>query len=101
MPTLFTKKKKGASMPTAKKKGFELYKALGSPKLLVAPMVDQSEYAWRILSRQYGADLCYTPMFHAKLFAESEKYRNEFWRTGPKDRPLIVQVVGLMLVLCQ
>ncbi|KAF9096492.1 tRNA-dihydrouridine(16/17) synthase [NAD(P)(+)]-like protein [Mortierella sp. AD031] len=79
--------------------GWELYKSIGSPKHVVAPMVDQSELAWRILSRRYAADLCYTPMFNAKLFAKEVKYRDEHWAGlkdglgggGPNDRPLIVQ----------
>lgn len=58
-------------------------------------MVDQSELAWRILSRRYGATLAYTPMFHAKMFATSEKYRRDMWSeldgSVDIDRPLVVQ----------
>lgn len=78
-----------------KLQGRALYEALGSPKRIVAPMVDQSELAWRILSRRHGADLCYTPMFHARLFGESEQYRNDQFGELDGDlkidRPLIVQ----------
>ncbi|KAF9901224.1 tRNA-dihydrouridine(16/17) synthase [NAD(P)(+)]-like protein [Linnemannia zychae] len=79
--------------------GWEFFKSIGSPKHVIAPMVDQSELAWRVLSRRYAADLCYTPMFNAKLFAKEVKYRDEHWAGlkdglgggGPNDRPLIVQ----------
>ncbi|KAF9551057.1 tRNA-dihydrouridine(16/17) synthase [NAD(P)(+)]-like protein [Mortierella hygrophila] len=79
--------------------GWEFFKFIGSPKHVIAPMVDQSELAWRVLSRRYGADLCYTPMFNAKLFAKDVKYRDEHWAGlkdglgggGPNDRPLVVQ----------
>lgn len=81
--------------PTPKLNGRELFEKIGKPKTVVAPMVDQSELAWRILSRKYGADLCYTPMFHARLFATSEAYRNDMWSPldGDEkvDRPLVVQ----------
>ena len=43
-----------------------------------APMVDQSDLPFRMLCRQYGCNLAYTPMIHAKLFQTSEKYRNTF-----------------------
>ncbi|KAF9380471.1 tRNA-dihydrouridine(16/17) synthase [NAD(P)(+)]-like protein [Mortierella sp. AD011] len=79
--------------------GWEFYKSIGSPKYIVAPMVDQSELAWRILSRRYNAQLCYTPMFNARIFSHEEKYRDEHWEGlknglgggGPNDRPLFTQ----------
>ncbi|KAN0059733.1 tRNA dihydrouridine synthase [Thecaphora frezii] len=50
---------------------WDFYRAIGSPHRVVAPMVDQSELAWRILSRRYGSDLVYTPMINAKLFVDA------------------------------
>ena len=44
--------------------------ALGSPKHVVAPMVNASEQPFRMLCRAHGADLCYTPMFHSRLFVD-------------------------------
>lgn len=82
-------------MTAEKLTGRALFEAIGRPRTVVAPMVDQSELAWRILSRRYGAELCYTPMFHARLFATDEKYRNKMWSEldgdKEKDRPLVVQ----------
>jgi len=70
------------------------FREIGSPRFVVAPMVDQSELAFRMLCRKYGAQLCYTPMFHSRLFAENEKYRIEQFQTCPEDRPLFVQFCG-------
>lgn len=54
---------------------------LGRPKLIVAPMVDNSELPFRMLCRKYGAEAAYTPMLHSRIFTESEKYRNEEFTT--------------------
>jgi len=47
-------------------------------------MVDQSEYAWQVLSRRYGPQVCYTPMINARMFADKngQRYRDEIWSTG-------------------
>ncbi|KAJ1910037.1 tRNA dihydrouridine synthase [Tieghemiomyces parasiticus] len=81
-------------VPSRKLGGFEFYeKVLKRSRYFLAPMVDQSELAWRILSRRYGAEVCYTPMIHARLFSETHNktYFAEQWQTNATDRPLIAQ----------
>jgi tRNA-dihydrouridine synthase 1 len=66
------------------------------PIYAVAPMVDQSDLPFRLQCRQYGAQLCYTPMIHAKLFVTQKSYRKKFRvrEQFPQDRPLIAQLCG-------
>ncbi|KAF2845697.1 FMN-linked oxidoreductase [Plenodomus tracheiphilus IPT5] len=62
--------------------GRAFYESIGSPKLVLAPMVEQSEFAWRLLSRSFLPAsqqqnlLAYTPMFHSKMFGKEPKYRD-------------------------
>lgn len=72
--------------------GYEFFdKVLKRPKHVTAPMVDQSFLAFRMLTRRYNADMCYTPMFHSKIFAQDATYRKKYFTTVPEDRPLVVQ----------
>lgn len=75
--------------------GRAFYESIGSPKLVLAPMVEQSEFAWRMLTRSFIPPseqsnlLCYTPMFHSKMFAEKPKYRESHFQPvkGPLPSP--------------
>ncbi|KAL2822380.1 hypothetical protein BDW59DRAFT_163805 [Aspergillus cavernicola] len=71
--------------PAHRKKlhGREFYKSLGSPKYIIAPMVDRSEFAWRMLTRSFmppeesKSILAYSPMIHARLYREDAGYRSK------------------------
>ncbi|KAL5342446.1 dihydrouridine synthase-domain-containing protein [Aspergillus crustosus] len=95
--------------------GRAFYESIGCPKYIVAPMVDRSEFAWRLLTRSFmppeesKSVLGYSPMLHARLFREMSGYRAKMFHptrasAGQKgdeslyldgnpatDRPLIVQ----------
>ncbi|KAF4694960.1 tRNA-dihydrouridine(16/17) synthase [NAD(P)(+)]-like protein [Perkinsus olseni] len=73
---------------------YDWWKSIGSPRYVTAPMVDQSELAFRMMTRKYGAQFCYTPMMHAKSFATSKKYREKNFETAPGDSPLAAQFCG-------
>ncbi|KAI4923301.1 hypothetical protein J4E85_008338 [Alternaria conjuncta] len=75
----------GAAQSNGKRRklhGRAFYESIGSPKLILAPMVEQSEFAWRLLSRSFLPEsqqkdlLAYTPMFHSKMFGEKSNYRD-------------------------
>jgi tRNA-dihydrouridine synthase 1 len=74
---------------------FEFWKEIGSPKYVCAPMVDQSECAFRILTRRYSTDLTYTPMIHSVLFNIDKTYQ-EKWLADifNEDQPTFVQFCG-------
>jgi tRNA-dihydrouridine synthase 1 len=62
---------------------------LPTHKHILAPMVGGSELSFRLLCRQYGADLAYTPMMNSEKFAVDSEYRSEIFQTNSKDRPLV------------
>jgi len=74
--------------------GWDWYHSIGCPKYFVAPMVQQSELAFRLLTREYGAQVTVTPMIHARIFLSSPKFRRSFFDYWPEDNPLIAQFCG-------
>lgn len=45
-----------------------------------------------MLTRRYGAQLCYTPMLSSNAMRQSKTYRKRNMEVCEADRPLIVQV---------
>ncbi|KAM3212696.1 hypothetical protein ACQJBY_065634 [Aegilops geniculata] len=80
-----------ASVEERVERAWAHWRRLGSPRLVVAPMVDNSELPFRMLCRRYGADAAYTPMLHSRIFSENEKHRDMEFTTCKEDRPLFVQ----------
>lgn len=74
---------------------FEFWKAVGEPKTVCAPMVDQSELSFRKLCRRYNTDLTYTPMVHSVIFTTAPKYReNIFKDLRENEQPCFIQFCG-------
>ena len=79
-------------LTTARAVSTAWWRSIGSPKHVCAPMVDQSELAFRMLCRNHGATAAYTPMIHSRLYAEGgDKFCDETFSTTVADRPLFVQ----------
>jgi tRNA-dihydrouridine synthase 1 len=79
---------------TRRLRRFDWWSSIGSPKHVSAPMVDQSELAFRMLVRNYGVQLAYTPMINSKVFSTSKTYRHENFDNVLGDEPLIAQFCG-------
>lgn len=58
---------------------------------ICAPMVRYSKLPFRLLVRQYGCDLAFTPMIISDSFIKSLKARDSDLTTCAEDRPLVVQ----------
>ncbi|KAI0985341.1 hypothetical protein GJ496_006896 [Pomphorhynchus laevis] len=65
---------------------------LKNPTYVSAPMVNYSDQPFRMLLRNEGnTDLCFTQMYHSRLFVEDSKYRSEALKSMINESPLIMQ----------
>ena len=80
---------------------------LGSPRYCCAPMVLQSELAFRMLVRRHGSSLCYSPMLPVQAFLSlpatgpaiapatgGPATQAAYFTSCSADRPLIAQLGG-------
>jgi len=78
--------------------GYEWWRAIGSPRFVCAPMVGGSSLPFRMLVRQYGVDLAFSPMIDARgwLAASRSSRRDTFLWSAPAvgDMPLVAQLAG-------
>jgi tRNA-dihydrouridine synthase 1 len=74
--------------------GWDWWRSIGAPRHVCAPMVDQSERAFRALCRELGTDLGYTPMLHARLFTEVSAYREMHFDANREEGRVIAQLAG-------
>lgn len=65
-----------------------------SGNLLLAPMADVTNLAFRLLCRRYGADLTYTEMINADALLNESRKSFIKGLSSPDDRPFGVQLVG-------
>lgn len=74
---------------------YEFWNSLNNPKYVCAPMVDQSELAFRKLCRKYNTHLTFTPMIHSVMFTTSSKYQeNALKDICQYEQPCFIQFCG-------
>jgi len=77
-----------------KVKNEKFWELIKDIRFVCAPMVNQSELPFRMLCRELGVKLCYTPMIHSASFLRNARYREEVFTTCSEDRPLVAQFCG-------
>mmetsp|Transcript_7030 Transcript_7030/g.13253 ORF Transcript_7030/g.13253 Transcript_7030/m.13253 type:complete len:467 (-) Transcript_7030:137-1537(-) len=71
------------------------WERLGNPRTVMAPMVAQSDLAFRKLCRAYGTELCFTQMIHAHNFVSSNSFQWNHLDVYPWGKRIYVSPSGV------
>lgn len=90
------------STTTYARRDMQAFNAPDSLALIAAPMVNQSDLPFRLLTRRHGATLAYTQMLSPHLLLNDQDYlefhlrdiRAEFDGSTGLERPVVVQLHG-------
>lgn len=63
-------------------------------KIILAPMAGITDYAFREIAREYGADLCVSEMVSAKAMHYKDEKTAVLARIRPNDKPIGIQIFG-------
>lgn len=63
-------------------------------ELLLAPMADYTNVAYRTLAKEYGAALCYTELISAKALTMKSKRTEAMLAVSEKEKPVFLQLFG-------
>ncbi|MEI7961571.1 MAG: tRNA-dihydrouridine synthase family protein, partial [archaeon] len=62
--------------------------------LILAPMADYTNVAFRTLAKEYGASLCYTELISAKALTMKSKRTEAMLAVSEKEKPVFLQLFG-------
>lgn len=68
--------------------------AFMTPKVLLAPMAGVTDFAFRRICREFGAEMTYTEMVSAKALSFNDKKTKTLLVTDETERPRGVQIFG-------
>ncbi len=63
-------------------------------KVILAPMAGVSDLPFRLICREYGADIVYSEMVSAKGIHYKDKKTNLLLATDEREQPLVAQIFG-------
>ena len=62
--------------------------------LILAPMAGISDLPFRMLNREFGAELAFVEMINCRSISHKSKRTESMLSPGPKEKPLGVQILG-------